>query len=300
MRRTVIVGLAIVAGLTVVLEAQYGFWTSQNGAQTLRVNTTTPRAGVSIRQDGTGPILELYDGATRVWAVNDGGNVVWASGSCGGWSDALLCRDAANIIAQRNGTSTQTLRVYRTYTDASNYERVNIGDSTTIFGVSSSPFIAMRHAGTGTARPLGFGTSNAVLWGLATTGQLAPAVTNAYDLGTPSYMPRSSYAGTSFILGTNAALRAGAPTVGNVGANSCGTSTATIAGINSAGKVTVGATAGTACRITFSSAWTNAPSCVVTNETTANLARATSTTTTADLAGTFVAGDVLAYSCVGY
>lgn len=90
-----------------------------------------------------------------------------------------------------------------------------------------------------------------------------------------------------------------APAVSNTTANSCGTSAATIAGTDVAGKVTVGATAGTSCTVTFTTAWTNAPSCHVTNETTANLARATSTTGTVILAGTFVAGDVLAYSCLG-
>ena len=89
------------------------------------------------------------------------------------------------------------------------------------------------------------------------------------------------------------------PSVANVGVNSCGTTAATIAGTDTAGKVTVGATSGTECRITFAIAFTNAPSCTVSNETTANLTRTQSTTTTADLEGTFVGGDVLAYICLG-
>lgn len=92
-----------------------------------------------------------------------------------------------------------------------------------------------------------------------------------------------------------AILRSGAPTVGG----SCGTGP-TIVGSNAFGKVTTGTGAPTSCTVTFSSAWTNAPACNVANETTANLARATSTTTTVILAGTFVAGDVLAYQCGGY
>ena len=90
-------------------------------------------------------------------------------------------------------------------------------------------------------------------------------------------------------------IRDGAVTVGG----SCGTSPS-IVGNNTSGKVTTGSVAPTSCTVTFSSAWVNAPSCNVTNETTANLARATSTTTTVELAGTFVAGDVLAYQCLGY
>lgn len=38
-------------------------------------------------------------------------------------ADAFLYRDAAQTIAQRNGTNPQTFRLYNTYTDASNYER---------------------------------------------------------------------------------------------------------------------------------------------------------------------------------
>lgn len=90
------------------------------------------------------------------------------------------------------------------------------------------------------------------------------------------------------------------PAVSNTSANSCGTTAATIVGANTVGKITVGATAGTSCTVTFTETWAAAPSCTVSNETTANLARATSTTTTTIIAGTFVAGDILAYQCQGY
>jgi len=81
-------------------------------------------------------------------------------------------------------------------------------------------------------------------------------------------------------------------------AGSCGSSPA-IVGTDVAGKVTTGTGSPTSCTITFASAWTNAPACMVTNETTASLARAVSTTTTVTLSGTLVAGDVLAYICFG-
>jgi hypothetical protein len=90
------------------------------------------------------------------------------------------------------------------------------------------------------------------------------------------------------------------PTVANTSANSCGTTAATIVGNDMAGKITVGATAGTSCTITFGTAWPNAPSCHTDDETTANLQRPTSTTTTLIIAGTMVAGDVINYGCVGY
>jgi hypothetical protein len=35
----------------------------------------------------------------------------------------VVTRDAANTLAQRNGTNAQTFRCYGTFTDASNYVR---------------------------------------------------------------------------------------------------------------------------------------------------------------------------------
>lgn len=85
------------------------------------------------------------------------------------------------------------------------------------------------------------------------------------------------------------------PSVANVGTNSCGTTAATIAGNPNSGEVTVGATAGTQCRVTVPAApvrWNGNCS----NTTTGNLCRFVGvSTTTFDLVGTFVAGDVIDY-----
>jgi hypothetical protein len=89
------------------------------------------------------------------------------------------------------------------------------------------------------------------------------------------------------------------PAVTDTSANSCGTGTQTIVGNDNAGKVTVIGSTGTSCTVTFHNAWANAPSCTASNETSANLARATSTTTTVILAGTFAQNDVIAYTCIG-
>lgn len=58
-------------------------------------------------------------------------------------SDTFLSRDAANTLAQRNGTAAQVSRLYRTFTDASNYERLAIQSSAGIFE------LACETAGTG-------------------------------------------------------------------------------------------------------------------------------------------------------
>lgn len=94
--------------------------------------------------------------------------------------------------------------------------------------------------------------------------------------------------------------RGTAPTVANVAANSCGTTAATVnaTSTSNAGEITVGATSGTQCRLTFAAAAPNAWACSATNNTTAALARGVRVDTThADLMGAFVAGDVISYQC---
>lgn len=90
-----------------------------------------------------------------------------------------------------------------------------------------------------------------------------------------------------------------APTVGT-GASDCGTSPA-ITGNDTTGIVTVGSgTNGGVCTLTFANSWTSRPVCMVQNETTANLARGTASSTTLfKITGTFVAGDTLSYICIG-
>ena len=73
-----------------------------------------------------------------------------------------------------------------------------------------------------------------------------------------------------------------------------------ITGNDQAGKLVSDTTGAESCAVTFARTWTNAPACVVTNETTANVMRATSTVSGVTLAGTTITGDVLAYMCLGY
>lgn len=85
--------------------------------------------------------------------------------------------------------------------------------------------------------------------------------------------------------------------VANVGANSCGTTAATVAGNANSFEVTVGATAGTQCRVTLPAAPTRW-NCVATDTSTAALARANPVDTThVDLLGAFTAADVIGAVC---
>jgi hypothetical protein len=86
-----------------------------------------------------------------------------------GAPDVVLVRDDANTFAQRRTTNAQTFRLYNTWTDASNYERLGISWGSNIVSIKPEA------AGTGTVRVLhisGLPTSNpgaGILWNNAGT-----------------------------------------------------------------------------------------------------------------------------------
>ena len=69
---------------------------------------------------------------------------VYGGLSIGGTADTLLRRDAANTLAQRNGVNAQTSRIYGSYTDSSNYERLSLSHDGSGVGT-----IAVESSGTG-------------------------------------------------------------------------------------------------------------------------------------------------------
>lgn len=126
--------------------------------------------------------------------------------------DTFLFRDgAANTVAQRNGTNAQTLNVYETFTDASNYSRLRVGYSaSSLFSSLPNAFhVRAENAGTGTARdlilsaPAGkniyFGPNNTSTWLMNSTSFLA-STDNTFDVGASgANRPRTGYFGTSLV-----------------------------------------------------------------------------------------------------
>jgi hypothetical protein len=110
--------------------------------------------------------------------------------------NTFLSSDAANTLALRNGANAQTFNVYGTFTDASNYSRLEVitgGSANTIGG---------RAAGTGTLLPtvirgnIAAGTG----WSVTTANNLVAESDNAVDIGASgATRPRSIYVGTAFL-----------------------------------------------------------------------------------------------------
>lgn len=141
-----------------------------------------------------------------------------------------------------------------------------------------------------------------VRWGAHANGEHGNPVTFLYWQGasglTVGRTGKPTVVQGSTVTASTIVTSGTAPAVANVGANSCGTTAATIAGNNNAGEITVGTVAGTQCRVTFTIAAPTRRVCTVTDATTTIATRAAYVDTThSDFFGAFVAGDIVAYHC---
>jgi len=271
--------------------------------------------GDVLYASSTTAISKLGIGSAAQCLVVTGGIPAW--GACGSISQLSY---SSNVLSLSNGASHQAMRIYYANDGAGNAEWLNV---TSNDGIYSAYNIAAAASGAGVTHTLIIGSTGPAVsvdpsddgyllysgsnWFFWRSGIFGPTTgaSNAADLGIASTnLWRTGYFGTSVVspLFVGIVQTSGTtPAVANTTANSCGTTAATIAGNDAAGVVTVGATAGTICRITFVTAATTRRVCSVSNESTANLARTTYVDTThSDLKGTFVAGDVLAYQCSTY
>lgn len=151
----------------------------------------------------------IYGGSGLV-SFSVGGSLSLAVDSAGieniatriGWANGtIISSDSTNLLAQRNGTNGQTYLVYNTYTDGSNYERIDFGWSTNVAKVRSTA------AGTGTVRQLQIGTAgnanlsfftgDTVRWAVdGATGALFPAGTsNTLSIGSAAQQVSTLFVG---------------------------------------------------------------------------------------------------------
>ena len=136
---------------------------------------------LSLRKDGrlsgagTYSVLrssgfEAHDGASILYFVNPfSGNVgiytsasiQWGSSAApsNNQGDIKIIRDTTGVLALQNGVNSQSLRLYNTFTDASNYERGFMRWATNVLEIGAEA------AGTGTQRTLSFlgGSNNAAI-----------------------------------------------------------------------------------------------------------------------------------------
>jgi hypothetical protein len=109
--------------------------------------------------------------------------------------DTCLVRDgAADTLAQQRGTNAQTFRIYNTFTNATNYERTDIGWSSNRFNINTTAL------GTGTQRALQFQIGSSDVMQINTSGNIIFNNDNARDIGASgTTRPRSGFFGTSVV-----------------------------------------------------------------------------------------------------
>lgn len=188
-----------------------------SGSSGITVGTTTITSGTNTK------VLFNNSGVVGEYTITGTGNVVMSasptltgtavlentslSGSINFNSDTYLTRDAANTLAQRNGANAQTLRVYQTYTDASNYRRLSIlaspyGDHrlevrTEGAGTGANPSLTLH-----SATDLDFVTAGNTRWRVTSSGHFVAGIDNTYDIGASgANRPRDVVAGRDLWTG---------------------------------------------------------------------------------------------------
>lgn len=165
--------------------------------------TTGSTAAFTISTGGTARIMFHKSPAANgsiwgtVWITNNNngvmvnpGSVTLGSNTLLQWTtsgvtsttystpELVLAKDAANILAQRNGVNAQIFRVYNTYTDASNYERAKIAWESNILRIGTE------NAGTGSARAFELQTNGLTQFTIAANGIIT--TTNGINVGSSS------------------------------------------------------------------------------------------------------------------
>jgi hypothetical protein len=93
-----------------------------------------------------------------------------------GTTDIFLRRDAANTLAQRNGTDAQNFRLYNTFTSATNHERGFLKWSSNVFQIGTE-----KGSGGGTARALVFQTDGVTRMTIAANGDVSCATPATFN-----------------------------------------------------------------------------------------------------------------------
>lgn len=149
--------------------------------------------GIGFRRNSTSGMIFTASGAD-IWFTG-ASNISMRSNGTYSWSattdpiagaELTLVRDSANVLGIRNSTTAMGLTVYRTYTDASNYQRLNHKWNT------STSIIQNEGAGTGANGSIAFG--NAALATNTTKGFIMIPTMAGTPSGVPADVPTGQVA----------------------------------------------------------------------------------------------------------
>lgn len=145
-------GLDTVYNITVRNVAKFADGTAAAPSITFASDTDSgwSRPGSNIIDESVGGVAKRRISPT-IMSLSSDMSLAWHStvNEGGGADDLFLTRDAANILAQRNGTNAQVFRIYNT-DNGSNDEYLTIGWD------SNNAYFAADKSGSGTQRTINF------------------------------------------------------------------------------------------------------------------------------------------------
>jgi len=133
----------------------FGSSTSNNGLYFGAAPSAYGTSSNAIWTDGNAnKIICTLGNQTSVWLntgyyMRDTMAFGFLDGNYNNSPEIIIVRDSSNVIGIRRTTNAQSARLYKTYTDASNYERLSFVTSN-----SARLSILSQNAGTGTNRPI--------------------------------------------------------------------------------------------------------------------------------------------------
>lgn len=147
---------------SLLMDLQVGGVSKLNVSKVGKITADTPSDGTAFVQHSAGFGMGYYSSGVTVgqsiapscyatatkFQIAGSLPITWPISGWSGGQQLALLPDAANILAQRNGVNAQTFRIYKTYTDASNYERLSF------FSDVGGFYVATERAGTGVSRNL--------------------------------------------------------------------------------------------------------------------------------------------------
>lgn len=165
----------------------------------------TSDSNTGIFSSGAGQLAVSIDGNQHATFTSTGmygsvnilssGAINFADGGAGSALGFTLVRDAANILAQKNGTNAQEFRVYGTTTGTKYVRLYSDGATSILQALGANNDLALYSAG---PNGLSLGGDVANHWRITNAGHLVTPTDNTYDIGASgATRPRSGYFGTS-------------------------------------------------------------------------------------------------------
>lgn len=179
-------GVVGAPGMAFASETGLGWWRSSSGVMALT-------QGGATRVRMVGGFISVGTGGL-IWGV-DAGN-----------QDTALQREAAGIVALRNGTTAHELRMYGTWTDASNYERLAFR----YFAANNAYILVAEALGTGTNKHIQIMTAGSVRWSFRTDGNLQPVGDQQSSIGDSTHRLLDVFLSRNLLQGVGADAGGGA------------------------------------------------------------------------------------------